>query len=142
MMSNVQTVDNGSEYLVFSNLFAAENELANVLPNPVPAVESIVEASPAERIYKLVRRGTFGLSRQQVIDAFVAAGGMNACGQPVNFQAVIRLCLEITAQSHKAGKAADQIRIWFDPFSGRLELTTANGSRDNLTVWKGCTVRA
>ncbi len=123
-MANVLTVVNETEYLVISNLF---EQTAGA------DVAVVAQAISAEQIFNLVKNGSFGFGRKQIVDAFMVAGGKTAAGQPASIKNVIALCLEISAQAYKNSNAG-QVRIWFDAFTGRIELS-ANGQRDNLTIW-------
>lgn len=78
----------------------------------------------------MVKNGSFGLYREQIISTFKLAGGAAACS---NLSAVVKLCLDVVAESCKNGKAG--LKLWFNPFTGRLELEAANGMRDSLPLW-------
>ncbi len=90
----------------------------------------------AARLFDLVSRGSFALGRKEITEAFIAVGGLSANGGPEQLDAVIELCLHITSESYRAGNTRRRTRVWYDPFTGRLELETMTGARDSLTVWQ------
>ncbi|MBY0547422.1 MAG: hypothetical protein K2W95_09030 [Candidatus Obscuribacterales bacterium] len=95
-----------------------------------------VDGRTAARLYALLRQGSFARSRNQIIDIFITAGGgKSQSGQPVNLKAIIALCLTTSAESFKSKNVRQQLTLWFDPFTGRIELQTSDGLRDSLTVW-------
>lgn len=106
--------------------FQAEAEFI-VLSNPFELSAPRKECSP-EQILKMVKNGNFGLYREQIIAAFKQAGGSTE----INLRAIIKLCLDVVAESCSNGKTG--IRLWFDPFTGRLELEAANGLKDSLLL--------
>ncbi len=122
-MSKAQVTEAGSEssFLFFSNPFESTHGLNDL------------QEYDAEKVFKMVKNGNFGLYRQQIINTFKHVGGSGVVGAPENIKAIIKLCLDVVAESCRSGKAL--IRFWFDPFTGRLELETANGLRDSLLVW-------
>lgn len=129
-MTNTQTsiAAHEAEFLFISNLFDA----APSAPAANISEKVILTSSPAERVFRMVKNGNFGFNRQEIIDAFIAVGGSNN-GAPVDYKAIIKLCLDVVAQSHKNSKSA--LRLWFDPFTGRLELELANGLCDSLQIY-------
>lgn len=118
--------------LFLSNPF----ELADSHAQVVSAEQnSPVSGQTAERLYALVKQGSFARSRSQIIEIFTTAGGKTPGGEPVNVKAIIALCLTASAESFKSKNIEQRIALWFDPFSGRIELQTTDGLRDSLTIW-------
>ncbi len=118
-----------------SNLQVVANDMSLdflLLSNPF---EAAIEVSSAERIYKLVKNGSFALGRQTIIAAFQAAASQTTDGQAVNVKAIVKLCLEITAESYKSTNPANHLKIWFDPFTARVEMQAGNGLKDSLSIW-------
>lgn len=86
------------------------------------------------RLACLLAQGSFGAVRQQVTDLFVELGGYDLDLTPRNLKAVLKLCMDITAASHRS-VSSQSFELWYDPFSGRLELSTASGKADSLSIW-------
>lgn len=86
------------------------------------------------RIACLLAQGTFGAARQQVIDLFVEVGGYDFSLSPRNLKAVLKLCLDLSIASHRS-LSTESFELWYDPFSGRLELSTKTGANDSLSIW-------
>lgn len=86
------------------------------------------------RIACLLAQGSFGAVRQQVTDLFIEFGGYDLDLTPKNLKAVLKLCMDITAASHRS-LSSQSFELWYDPFSGRLELSTASGGADSLSIW-------
>lgn len=86
------------------------------------------------RIACLLAQGSFGAARQQVTDLFIEFGGYDFDLTPKNLKAVLKLCMEITAASHRT-LSSQSFELWYDPFSGRLELSTTSGAADSLSIW-------
>ncbi len=129
---NVMTNETSIEFLLFSNPFAPSIHAETTIKAPI--LELANEFSTAERIYMLIKNGSFALGRQFIKDAFLTAAGQTESGQAANLKAIVKLCIQIAAQSYKS-KSTNHLNIWFDPFSGRLELSTRNGLKDSLTVF-------
>lgn len=82
----------------------------------------------------LLAQGSFGAVRQQITDLFIEFGGYDFDLTPKNLKAVLKLCMDISAASHRT-LSSQSFELWYDPFSGRLELSTASGSVDSLSIW-------
>ena len=108
---------NEQGFLTFSNPFTSEKtaEISNVKDTRI------------QRIANLLAQGSFAPVSNQVITLFMEAGGMDNLGGALNIKAVIALCMEISNSNNS-------IELWYDPFSGRLELST-EGKSDSLTIW-------
>lgn len=99
------------------------------------ATEAGNQATTSERIFNLIKSGSFAFAGREVKAAFEQAGGKDASGLPTNKEAIVNLCMDIVAFSHRSCNAAQHIKLWFNPFTGRLHLTTGAGTSDCLTIW-------
>lgn len=128
----VSTLDN--EFLFFSNPFtvsqASPGSLLSQQQNSLGIIGENSRCS-AERLFRLIKNGTFALCREQILEAFESVGGLKHSSH-INLKGIIKLCVDIVAESHKKGKSG--LRLWFDPLTGRLELESANGLTDSLQI--------
>lgn len=116
--------------LVFTDLFAA-------VKNPAPkSLENNKTADTRiQRLGSILSQGTFGAVRQQVVDLFLESAGIDAEGRPARLNEVVRLCQEISNSTYKLHQGCLFLELWYDPFTGRLELSSSNGQQDSLSIW-------
>lgn len=119
-MASNATSETNLDFLVLSNPFSGESTSKDV----------VAPVWNASKIYQLIKLGHFGFDRERIVAAFTAG---SKTFQRRDLKRIIGLCLEVEAESNRNSRAA--LRLWFDPFSGRLELESANGLRDSLCLF-------
>jgi len=93
---------------------------------------STFEKSPAERLFRLLRNGSFALGKAEIEALF--AMSVQSLEPTENQSSLTRLCMEISMISHRAGDPLKVISVWFDASTQMLNLRTAKGQCDRLSL--------
>ncbi|MBX9686354.1 MAG: hypothetical protein K2X27_06600, partial [Candidatus Obscuribacterales bacterium] len=91
--------------------------------------------SRAKRLARILSQGKFEPVRSEVKSYFDEFVPTNSQGAPADFHALLLVCSELSDLSFDDAQKANLLRLWFDPFSGCLELACLDGSRDSLQLW-------
>ncbi len=119
------------QYLTFSNPFSTiTTETENTSASP--ALNNGDDDNAAERLFQLLKSGCMAFTRNE-IEGILAS----VCCSPAYENAELALaeiCLEINMLSGISGGIGKRITVWFDSYSQRLNLRTADGQTDCISL--------
>ena len=89
------------------------------------------ESRSIERLHQLLKGGSMAISRQEIES--IISRACRSCPEDMHL-ALAELCLEINMLSGATGDFGNRITVWFDSYSQRLYVKTANGNTDCISI--------
>jgi len=114
--NRVSTAEN-CQFLTFDNPFCEQ---------------PTVDAATFERLHHLLKSGSVAMARVE-IDALITAI-CRSCAHEKTAFALAELCLEINMLSSSSAEIGKRISVWFDSYSGRLNVKAGSGRIDSISV--------
>ncbi len=132
--SPTQTFPTGSQddpYLTFSDPFSAITT-ENNSTSPSPTLENSDDENAAERLFQLLKSGCMAFTRNEIMGILARVCCSTAYENAE--LALAEICLEVNMLSGVSGGIGKRITVWFDSYSQRLNLRTADGQTDCICL--------
>lgn len=119
------------QFLTFSDPFASiKTENNGSLQSESVAYGS--DETAAERLFQLLKTGCMAYTRNE-IEGILARVCCSTAYENAEL-ALAEICLEINMLSGISGGIGKKITVWFDSYSQRLNLRTADGQTDCISL--------
>ncbi len=119
------------QYLTFSDPFSCV-KTENYSPSSSTNIVYGGEDTAAERLFQLLRGGCLAYTRNEIEGILAGVCSSTACENAE--LALAEICLEINMLSGISGGIGKRITVWFDSYSQRLNLRTADGQTDCISL--------
>lgn len=125
------TGSQSDQYLTFSDPFSSITT-ENNSSSQSPVVADNGDETAAERLYQLLKSGCMAFTRNEIMGILARVCCSTAYENAE--LALAEICLEVNMLSGVSGGIGKRITVWFDSYSQRLNLRTADGQTDCICL--------